>query len=89
VVVARAQINTWLHELGHNIGLEHSNGNSASGYIAEYTDTSCAMGFGETMAVFVCVCVCVCVWRVVHACVGWGLLESYYSSLTAAGALAQ
>ncbi len=43
----RWQLNLWLHELGHNIGLQHSNGNSYSGWISEYTDTSCAMGFGE------------------------------------------
>lgn len=43
------QVNLWLHELGHNIGLQHSNGNSYTGWIAEYTDTSCAMGFGALL----------------------------------------
>lgn len=42
--VDHSNINIWAHELGHNIGLQHSNSINATGDWVEYGDRSCMMG---------------------------------------------
>ncbi|GIL48039.1 hypothetical protein Vafri_4755, partial [Volvox africanus] len=42
---AATELSAYMHEMGHNMGLQHS---GRAGYMSEYADKSCTMGSGRT-----------------------------------------
>ncbi|GIL74921.1 hypothetical protein Vretifemale_4792 [Volvox reticuliferus] len=42
---AANELSAYMHEMGHNMGLQHS---GRAGYVSEYSDQSCTMGSGRT-----------------------------------------